>query len=126
MKALITQAWANKNIIAPLRRKFKVNLVGSVAAPDGSSYHDADLVMLYHDGEEIAKFREMLQSMGWYKDDGLINDLCGNLSSDLWCLSVTSPKYGKCTICLDVFYQQFLSEGVLTNDNRYSSWQHQV
>lgn len=126
MKPLITKEFAEKSVLKPLGRKFKLALVGSLNNLAGTSYNDIDILMLYNSQEQIEDFRKDLEILGWAKDVAVKKEADNN-KGDRWNLKLniergnrkTDPQTGfvsppdivSVNIPLDVYYQQSLDVG---------------
>ncbi len=106
MRALMTNGFVQKCIINPLKDQFNVCLVGSIAGPDGRSYHDIDICVIYKTSNEIDQFKRQLETMGWKKNIP-ISELNGDMTGDVWVSKIETPL-GVCEIRLDVYYSEYL------------------
>lgn len=119
MKPLLTRDFAIKHVLDPLKNQFEVGLVGSLSKEGGTSYNDVDLVMFYHNSntDEIPRFLQLLESLGWVQSDHLI-DLADNPKAHYYSMKVNDQ--GKVfDVYLDIYFQQYLSEGLVIDDERF-------
>lgn len=110
MKGLITREFAERHVVAPLSGAFNIQLVGSLATK-GSSYNDIDLAMFYENSnsDEMPRFIEALKSLGWEKNENQEN-YDKNSKGDVWTMKVKDSNYNIFDICLEVYFQQNLSQ----------------
>lgn len=112
MKGLITKEFADKHVIDPLSHDFKVKLVGSIATK-GSSFNDIDVPMFYNNSnsDEIQRFENALLALGWTKALNQVN-YDKNSKGDIWTMKVKDSDHAIFDVCLEIYFQQQLSEEV--------------